>query len=60
MTKNKTYSFILQKVFCVLGFFYVGLMWFHHQEVLTIGDAKDAFIAEEKAINFKGDDYNLT
>ena len=31
-----------------------------NQEVLTIGDAKDASTVEEKAINFKGDDYNLT
>ena len=30
-----------------------------NQEVFTIGDAKDAS-TDEKAINFKGGDYNLT
>ena len=31
-----------------------------NQEELTIGDAKEAFTDEKKAINFKGGDYNLT
>ena len=31
-----------------------------NQEVLTVGEAKDAFTDEERAINFKGVDYNLT
>ena len=31
--KKGTYSFILQKVFCVLGFFYRGLMWFHRRRL---------------------------
>ena len=30
-----------------------------NQEVLTIGDVKDASTDEEKAINFKGGDFNL-
>ena len=30
-----------------------------NQEVLTIGDAKDASTDEEEAINFKGCDFNL-
>ena len=30
-----------------------------NQEVLTIGDAKDASIDEEEAMNFKGGDFNL-
>ena len=30
-----------------------------NQEVLTIGDAKDASTDEEKAIKFKGGDYNF-
>ena len=31
-----------------------------NQGELTIGDAKDALIDEEKGINFKGENYNLT
>ena len=30
-----------------------------NQEVLTIGDAKDASTDEERATKFKGGDYNL-
>ena len=30
-----------------------------NQEVLTIGDAKDASTDEEEAIHFKGCDFNL-
>ena len=30
-----------------------------NQEVLTIGDAKDASTDEDEAINFKGCDFNL-
>ena len=31
-----------------------------NQGELTIGDAKDALIDEEKGINFKEENYNLT
>ena len=31
-----------------------------NQGELTIGDAKDALIDEEKGINFKGENYNFT